>query len=621
MRRLVFGFLLATMAAAGQGALYIDLSGEWRASVDDNPAYATPGFDDSAWRLAPLPRVEMPPVGTTWLRRQITVPEWAGRSELALTLGTFAEVYEVYFNGTRIGSTGAFELSETRIARPRTFVVPAGLAVPGRPATIALRIWWKGLLGPAPRALGTLRDEGPYLLTYPRNAPRDAAGITMLRREKLVTFWFVTCAVEALLALLLLAVWTMDRERRELWGLGFFLMLEMTTRLIEALSVALDLSYPISLALVLGVAASGAALAMFAFFSFRLRSRWTFAAIWAPTIIVGGFWAAFRQVPVFGSWRGWLFLLNWQITDIAVMALAVRAAWKAVREGGWRSGNFMLAVSIGMTALLHSQRLGAIHLIQLNRRAGGYLFHLSDIFIILLAVTMTVVLLRRMGADRRAKQRLEAEMGAARVVQQLLLQQSATGVDVAYLPAQEVGGDFYWTRRDADGSLLVLVGDVSGKGLKAAMTVTLIMGALRQRSERTPGEILGLLNRAVTNDARDGFVTACCVRLMPDGVAVIANAGHLAPYYRGNEVAVESSLPLGIDAETAYVESSLQMAVGESLILVSDGVVEAANGKGELFGFDRTREISTKPPAVIAAAAKAWGQNDDITVVSVRRDG
>ena len=96
----------------------------------------------------------------------------------------------------------------------------------------------------------------------------------------------------------------------------------------------------------------------------------------------------------------------------------------------------------------------------------------------------------------------------------------------------------------------------------------------------------------------------------------IANAGNPAPYCDGREVETEPGLPLGIAAGMEYTSLTVQ---GERLTFVSDGVLEAANAKRELFGFERTREISTKSAAEIADAARAWGQNDDITVVTVRR--
>ena len=113
-----------------------------------------------------------------------------------------------------------------------------------------------------------------------------------------------------------------------------------------------------------------------------------------------------------------------------------------------------------------------------------------------------------------------------------------------------------------------------------------------------------------------GFITCCCARFDADGTVTIANAGHPSPYCDGREVEVEAGLPLGIAPGVEYAEF---VTHGEQFTLVSDGVVEAENAQRELFGFDRTREISGKSAQEIAEAAKAWGQNDDITVVTVRR--
>ena len=95
------------------------------------------------------------------------------------------------------------------------------------------------------------------------------------------------------------------------------------------------------------------------------------------------------------------------------------------------------------------------------------------------------------------------------------------------------------------------------------------------------------------------------------------NARHLLPVPGGKEIEVESSFPLGITADVDYLEGSLEVG-GNTLTFLSDGVVEATNSKGEPFGFDRTRKISGKAGKYIAEAARAWGQNDDITVVTVR---
>jgi serine phosphatase RsbU (regulator of sigma subunit) len=220
-------------------------------------------------------------------------------------------------------------------------------------------------------------------------------------------------------------------------------------------------------------------------------------------------------------------------------------------------------------------------------------------------------LCRRIQADRREKVRLGGELEAARTVQGWLLTGEQPGIDAVCLPAAEVGGDF-WHVFD---NRLIVAGDVSGKGLRAAMIVSVITGALRNRRSDSPAKMLAELNAVVQGSG--GFVTCCIVRLEPDGQLTAANAGHPAPYLQGMELELSPGLPLGIAAEVEYTETTV--AFEGSLTLVSDGVIEAANAKGELFGFDRTREISTRSAQEIAEAAKVWGQNDDITVVTVRR--
>ena len=150
------------------------------------------------------------------------------------------------------------------------------------------------------------------------------------------------------------------------------------------------------------------------------------------------------------------------------------------------------------------------------------------------------------------------------------------------------------------------------------MVVSLLTGALRNRRSDQPRAILRELNAVVAGGLDGGFVTAAIARIGKDGRAWIATAGHPAPYLDGVEVDLHPGVPLGIDAETEYSESELRLGPGQQLTFVSDGVAEAQNAGGELFGFERVREISVKNATDIAEAARAWGQTDDITVVTVR---
>jgi serine phosphatase RsbU (regulator of sigma subunit) len=168
---------------------------------------------------------------------------------------------------------------------------------------------------------------------------------------------------------------------------------------------------------------------------------------------------------------------------------------------------------------------------------------------------------------------------------------------------------------------LIVVGDVSGKGLKAAMTGTLAIGSLRALAAEnlTPAELLRRLNHQIFKAKDDGFITCLCARIESDGSVGIANAGHLPPYCGGIEVEVFSGLPLGVVPEAEYPECHFQLDSGQTLTLVSDGVVEASDSRGQLYGFDRTREISVRSAEMIAATAKEFGQEDDITVLTLQR--
>jgi serine phosphatase RsbU (regulator of sigma subunit) len=104
-----------------------------------------------------------------------------------------------------------------------------------------------------------------------------------------------------------------------------------------------------------------------------------------------------------------------------------------------------------------------------------------------------------------------------------------------------------------------------------------------------------------------------------DGAATFANAGHISPYRNGEELICENGLPLGLVAGASYAEASFKLSEGEQLTLVTDGVVEARNRAGDLFGFERTAACTRRTAEAIAQKAQAFGQDDDITVLTVAR--
>jgi hypothetical protein len=251
-------------------------------------------------------------------------------------------------------------------------------------------------------------------------------------------------------------------------------------------------------------------------------------------------------------------------------------------------------------------------------------FSVNDLADMVMLVAVVAVLPLRFARSRRDEERLAGEMESARTVQQVLIPSEIPpvpgfAIHCVYRPAGQVGGDFFQVIPLGSGGALIAVGDVSGKGMPAAMTVALLVGTLRTLAHYTqrPSEILGSMNRRMLSRSQGGFTTCLVLRIEPQGTVIVANAGHLAPYLAGQEIAVENGLPLGITGETDYPEVSIQLPVGAQLTLYTDGVVEARARSGELFGFDRTAALSMQPAEVIAQTAQSFGQDDDITVLTV----
>ena len=250
--------------------------------------------------------------------------------------------------------------------------------------------------------------------------------------------------------------------------------------------------------------------------------------------------------------------------------------------------------------------------------------------IIPLGAATLILFVRDLMEDRKEKQRLDAELEAARSVQQVLIPDEIPKVagftiESAYKPAGQVGGDFFQilpvVTGAARGSVLVIIGDVSGKGMPAAMTVSLLVGTVRTLAHYTqsPGAILAAMNARMLSRSHGGFTTCLALRADPDGTLTVANAGHIAPYVGGEELALENGLPLGLSADANYAERTFALPLNQQLTLVTDGVVEARDGTGALFGFERTARLSLEPAGAVAETAQNFGQDDDITALTLVR--
>ena len=153
------------------------------------------------------------------------------------------------------------------------------------------------------------------------------------------------------------------------------------------------------------------------------------------------------------------------------------------------------------------------------------------------------------------------------------------------------------------------------------MLVSVLVGAIRGVAEFTtdPAELLASLNERLVGRGGGSFSTALVAHITADGWVTIANAGHLSPYLDGREMELYGALPLGVMSGILYETSQFYFAHGSRLIFYSDGVIEAQNREGELFGFERAKAISDQPAADIVRAAQQFGQEDDITVVAIER--
>jgi hypothetical protein len=342
--------------------------------------------------------------------------------------------------------------------------------------------------------------------------------------------------------------------------------------------------------------------------------RWTLVLVpvYAITLVLGWF-------PQFA------YMQQWPLpSSAAVLAiLIVQGFLHGRRRDRLIAGAFTIHWFVRLTAMSVVQRtLG----LKPYFSVGAWNWAYASISQTLLGVLTLVVFVRALVEDRTERQRMLGELEAARAVQQVLIPESIPStpgfeINAAYRPFGEVGGDFFQILPQVDGSVLVAIGDVSGKGTSAAMIVSLVVGALHSLAEVTnrPGELLAGLNRRVMGRSGGGFTTCLLFCAEQGGQVTFANAGHLSPYLEGREIVLKNGFPLGLVVDCVYEETALTLDAGATLTLLTDGVVEARDRKGELFGFERTERISSGPAETIVEAAQVFGQDDDITALTVKR--
>jgi hypothetical protein len=544
-----------------------------------------------------------------WLRATLTPDETL--RDPALLINPAADDCEVFVNGQRSADCS---WPHTSIAARRWLLVH----VPPGPARIAVRI-----VGPF-GGVAILPGSGEVLFGHAAvlediRTATDAAHFYRTLPQTLL------CVGELLGGVILLLFFRYDRLRREYLWFAAFLFLDGTLSLESVFQDVYPL-LPLSTAWLtnsLGMIGRYAPLVGFiaAFTEVRLNRWMRGYQILLLTIpaLMGAPWLT----PHLTSLRLPDWSYNWILFFVQLPFVAGSLgflAWK------WRSGNREAGLLLPSFLLASGFELLGITVSWFRSfHTGRFGYYFDDLSMFFFLVSIGPVLLLRHRRISLEHARATAELDAARGIQQRLVPQAiptipGCRIETSYLPAQEVGGDFYQVFPRPDCSALILVGDVSGKGLKAAMLGTLLVGAANalEKENFPPVQMLSRLNESLYGQTDGGFATCLCALLTADGMLSIANAGHLTPYRNGRELSCESGLPLGILPSAEYTETCVQLDPGDALTFMSDGVVEARRADGELFGFDRTRDISVHSAQQIADAAALFGQEDDITVLTVR---
>jgi len=618
----------------------VSLDGRWRFHQGDNPQWSDPALDDSRW---PLLRSDKPwseqgypgMSGFGWYRFTVTFP--ALHPSLSLNLAPIMTSYEVFVDGRMAASVGHMPPNIFPTASwdyQTVSLAPASSAGNEHtPSTIhiAIRVWhsniWSSYLGGGPAFGGNLFGDSELVKVEQRH--HDG------RRRLLFVDLFSYSIVASLICIPIFGLYLFrPKEREYLW----FAILLAANALDAALTVTKEVyafpAIPVFDLLdgTLNAFAQGALL-LFLSKVLKIRRGFVWRLVFGLALLSAPFgamyWPGWLSVPT-GAMLQVLLLLPSSIWMLAVLVLgAVRRDINArllllpvfLVQGLYAADNVIIALNqFGLPV--------EARLIETPVVIAPYTIHPAILAEFLFILAMLGFLIRRFTIARRREERWEGALEAARQVQDLLLPEAIPQVmgfkiDCVYRPADAVGGDFFQILPTGDGNLLIVVGDVAGKGLPAAMMVSMIVGAIRAEAAHTsdPAQLVASLNERMIGrsaiELGSGFTTCLCAHLSASGRLVLANAGHIPPYRNGVELTMPGALPLGMLASLTYDLVATQLMPGDRLTFVSDGVVEAQSKSGELFGFDRTQTLSVRSAREIADTANRFGQVDDITVVTI----
>jgi Stage II sporulation protein E (SpoIIE) len=633
------------------GSSSVELTGPWKFHIGDDMTWAQPDVDDSLWDSMDL----TPPAGSAdatlgtsgylpgwtargyphhsgfaWYRLKVNVSGATRRLALKMPENV-DDAYQVYVNGQKIGEFGSF--TAKHVTAYSTLPQAYSLAKGTRDGviTIAIRMWMDSATPFNSPDAGGL--HGPPVLGY-------ASIIGALVRldwddiAHAIGSPFLEMLILIMALLMSVALFWLDRqEKAYLW-----LALVCLVTILENSAVLVvnfepwigQTAFVILTDVVLTPIRIGLWVLFWAYW-FRLwRIGLVHRIVWALAALLAVGTALLRpplygqQIPVHYASHVVPVLLGVKLAlGVLLFAVALRG-FRIQRTEGWMAGIAVLLVAVAN----YQRELRLIH-VPTSFTILDFLISLGSVATILSLLIITVMLLRRFVSAERQKAEWKMEIQQARHVQEVLIPQKlpqikGLTINSEYRPAREVGGDFFQILPgDVPGSVLIVLGDVTGKGLQAGMLVALIVGAVRGAMAHTvePAQILTEVNHQLC-EREHASATCLMLRIDPDGTVVLANAGQLPPYLNDREVVLEGALPLGIISEAEFSVTSFHMSQGDSLLLMSDGIVEATDPDGNLFGFDRVHEMLREraTPRKIAEAAQAFGQEDDILVLQIRRD-
>ncbi len=610
-----------------------DLNSPWLMHPGDDPAYARIDFDDSQWipfdahtDIKTILKSSHPDV--VWYRMRLKVsPDQGG---LALRESKVSSAFEVYVNGEQLMVSGRvapftpYTASARLLARIPDRMLASGLLL------IALRVH---ISAPEWSVQGPGLYAGNLAIGQEATLYRDD-WLTIIGENSMDWLDRLLSVCLGLVALVLYAAQRRNTEYLWIATGGMFTLLQFPQLVIsEFANIPLDWQ-------VLTVL-------------LRLFTPYVFAAIYLSFVHqrIGWRWRIFLVfagiMNAYTGLQGILFSAPPALQALSNLPLVVlfSVILPIVLAVHWRRGNReagILLIPIVLLSLYIYAEIGLGVLFQIpgwrdfairglnlidHFPAGPIALSLNSFSGMLSTVALALIMLIRSMHTSRRQAILESELAAAQQVQQVLLPEQIEmvpgfAVETVYQPAQQVGGDFFQILPAGEGGLLVVVGDVAGKGLPAAMLVSVLVGAIRGVAEYTsdPEELLSSLNERLVGRGGGSFSTALVAHIDAGGAVTVANAGHLSPYLDGREIELPGALPLGVVNDASYETIEFFLAPGSRVTFYSDGVIEAQNQQGELFGFERARAISTQPAAAIVDAATQFGQEDDITVVTVTRD-